>query len=120
MVLGSKPKNTDILHELFVDDLLAMWHNGFQCWDSNTGKVETLRAMLGNGDKATVAIFSIAVRKGGPNLPDGMHVIKNLGDTVSDSLLGADVNKNEVRNHCEARNIRPALWAEGLPHRPSE
>jgi len=46
MVLGSKPKNTDILYELFVDDLLDMWHNGFQCWDSNTGKVESLRAML--------------------------------------------------------------------------
>jgi len=46
IVYGSKPKNTDILYELFVDDLLDMWHNGFKCWDSRTGKVETLRAML--------------------------------------------------------------------------
>ena len=50
---------------------------------------------------------------------EGMHIIKNLADTVSDSLLGADVNK-KVRNHCEARNIRPALWTAGLSHRPSE
>jgi hypothetical protein len=50
---------------------------------------------------------------------EGMHIIKNLADTVSDSLLGADVNQ-KVRNHCEARNIRPALWTAGLSHRPSE
>jgi hypothetical protein len=51
---------------------------------------------------------------------EGMHVIKNLGDTVCDSLMGADVNQ-KVRNHWEARNIRREMWAEGLPNlRPSE
>jgi len=45
-MMAGKPKNTTILYEKLVDELLELWEVGFPCWDSFTDEIFRLRAML--------------------------------------------------------------------------
>ncbi|KAK3288113.1 hypothetical protein CYMTET_4418 [Cymbomonas tetramitiformis] len=45
-MISGKPKNTTILYEKLVDELLELWEVGFPCWDSFTDDVFQCRAML--------------------------------------------------------------------------